>query len=102
MAVEEGLFDGDARAECRGGNGAVDGLSQANVALDVGQRLQLRRKLLQLRQAPLRRLHASAQIQIYDFTANITTDYYYGLQTARIPFSAGCPCILLYLVQHNM
>lgn len=57
MAVEEGLLDGDARAEGRAVDGAVDGLRQADVALDVGQRLELRGKFLQLRQAPLRRLH---------------------------------------------
>ena len=61
MAVQEGLLHGDARTEGRSGDGAVDGLGKADVALDVGQRLELRRKFLQLRQTPLCRLRTKVR-----------------------------------------
>jgi hypothetical protein len=56
MPVQQLLLDRHARAELRRGDRAVDRLGQAYVALDVRQRLELRRKLLQLAQAALRRL----------------------------------------------
>ena len=56
MPVQQLLLDRHARAELWRGDRAVDRLGQADVALDVRQRLELRRELLQLAQAALRRL----------------------------------------------
>ena len=56
LAVQHGLLGADAAAEGRRVDDPIHRLGQAYVALDVGQRLQLGRKLLELCQAPLGRL----------------------------------------------
>ena len=63
LAVQHGLLSTHMCAESRRSNGFVHCLCKADVALDVGQCLQLRRKLLQLRQAPLRGLRPGTQPQ---------------------------------------
>lgn len=61
VAIKQLLLNRNARPERRRRNRFVDGLGQANVALDVRQRLELRRKVLELSQAALRRLNRHAQ-----------------------------------------
>ena len=53
MAVQQRLLDADARAERRRCYDPINRLGQANVALDVRQRLERGRKVAQLRQAAL-------------------------------------------------
>ena len=53
VAVQQRLLDADARAERRRCDDLVHRLGQADVALDVRQRLERGRKVAQLRQAAL-------------------------------------------------